>query len=55
MIFQDVTLWPPIDAVLYLAMADAMVYAVALANKCRLIPSDVDLDALPQVIFIPGS
>lgn len=38
-----------------LAMADAMVYAVALANNCPLITSDVDLDALPRVTFISKS
>lgn len=35
-----------------LAMADAIVYAAALANNCNLITSDRDLDALPQVTFI---
>jgi predicted nucleic acid-binding protein len=36
-----------------LAMADAIVYAVALANNCHLITSDQDLDALPLVTLIP--
>ena len=36
-----------------LAMADAIVYATALQNKCKLITSDGDLQGLPQVFFIP--
>lgn len=38
-----------------LAMADAVVYATALANTCKLITSDRDLEALPEVTFIPKS
>ena len=38
-----------------LAMADAIVYAVALANNCKLITSDQDLKTLPQVTFISRS
>jgi predicted nucleic acid-binding protein len=36
-------------------MADAVVYATALANTCKLITSDRDLEALPEVTFIPES
>jgi predicted nucleic acid-binding protein len=36
-----------------LSMADAIVYATALQNKCKLITSDGDLQGLPQVFFIP--
>jgi len=36
-----------------LALADAVVYASSLANNCRLITSDKDLDGLTRVTFIP--
>jgi predicted nucleic acid-binding protein len=35
-----------------LAMADAIVYTAALECKGRLVTSDLDLQGLPQVIFI---
>jgi len=38
-----------------LAMADAMVYASAIENNCKLITSDSDLKGLPHVTFIPKS
>lgn len=38
-----------------LAMADAIVYAVALANRCPLVTSDADLESLPGVTFISKS
>lgn len=38
-----------------LAMADAIVYASALENNCKLITSDSDLKGLPHVTFITST
>lgn len=38
-----------------LAMADAIIAAVSLANNCKIITSDSDLQNLENVIYIPKS